>query len=283
MESPFSDDHTLRAQYDRRSFLKRRIDLVISLFKQLAYAITVLVHRLCRIPHRCGQKMKWKTGSEGLIVLLHGLFNDPAAWYAQLTILQKHATIDIFAPIVPKRGVCSLEEAAQPILPTLVDYAKTHPGKPFCLIGVSNGSRIAMWLETKLRDAAPLSPVFVSTIAGIHFGSSRIDLLDNWGIARYLSPKELREELKYGSVKARALLEEVKAPLPLGCAPRGYEFYASTEDLSIPEMDSSLPKLGKGEQFYVLHGESHESIVAAVAAQQIESCLQWVRRYSKKS
>lgn len=279
MEHHFSDDRALRAQYDKRSFIKRRYDLVVSLFKQLYYAIMVIIHRLTRIPQRCGQRIEWGKESEGLIVLLHGLFNDPAAWYTQLAILKKHQRVDVFAPIVPKRGICSLVQAAEPILPTLIDYAKTHPGRPICLLGVSNGSRIAMWLEVQLREKAPQSPVFVSTIAGIHFGSSRIDLLDNWGIARSICPKELREELKYGSVKARQILEEVKTPLPPECAPRRYEFYATTEDLSIPEMNSSLPKLGKGEEFHVFHGESHESIVARVAEQQIDACLQFISEY----
>lgn len=272
-------DELLREKYDHRSFFKRRLDLVKSLFRQFSYVFAVFVYRLSRRMPRFEPRME----SEGLIVLLHGLFYDPAVWYVQLNLLRKHPAIDIFAPMIPKKGVCSLEEAAKPLLPTIVSYAKMHPQAPICLVGVSNGGRIALWLETQLRIEAPGAPIFVSTVAGIHFGSTAVNLVDDVGIAKVLSPKVLRQELRYGSAKAREILEEVKTPLPLGCAPRAYEFYASTEDLSIPEIDSSLPTLGRGEKFYVLHGESHESIVAAVAEHQVNACLQWIRQNSAKS
>jgi hypothetical protein len=79
----------------------------------------------------------------------------------------------------------------------------------------------------------------VSPIAGVHFGSRRMSLLEKLGLAKLFYPDALRE-LKYSSDKARELLGELSSPLPDGCAARDYEFFASTDDLSVPDLDSSL-------------------------------------------
>ncbi len=104
-----------------------------------------------------------------------------------------------------------------------------------------------------------------------------MDLLENWGIGCYFYPEAIRRELKYDSPTARELLDRVRAPLPKGCAPRNYEFYASTDDLAVPDLDSSLPRLDKGESTVVVHGENHDSIISAVAEKQIRSCHDWMK------
>lgn len=281
MQDELERNRQLRERYDHRSSLQKKFDFIKSFFKQVKYIFSVLLYRIVYRPHK--KKIAWKERSDGLMVFLHGLFYDPSVWYAQLALLKNSPEIDIFAPVIPKRGVCSLEEAAEPLLIPILQYVKKHPKAPICLAGISNGGRIAMWIETQLRPLAPEVPVFVSTIAGIHFGSTTVNLVDDWGIAQTICPKALTEELRYASPKARALLEKIKKTLPPGCAPRGYEFYASTEDLSIPELGSALPALGKGEKYYVLHGESHESIVRAVAKHQVASCLHWIRSNALKS
>lgn len=148
--------------------------------------------------------------------------------------------------------------------------------KPICLLGVSNGARLVMSLETKLRITSSHTPVMVSAISGAHFGSSRMDLLEKIGLAKLFHPKVIIEELKYGSDKARELLDKVRTPLPQNCAKRNYEFYASLDDHTIPDLDSTLPVLNKGEKHYLLNGHSHDSVVTSVAEKQIASCVQFI-------
>lgn len=269
---------SLQAQGDNRPCALKALHLIASLFRQVVYSVTVAYNK-ATLKNRqfCGQPIEWSKKSEGLVVLLHGLRNDPAAWHSQLALLAKEKKIDVFAPVVPQRGMCSLYEAALPILPTLLDYIEKNPEKPVCLLGVSNGSRIATWLETSLRQNSPSTPVMVSTIAGVHLGSSRMNLLDRCGLARFFYPEALRRELMYSSKEALDLLYQLRSPLSPNTAPRKYEFYATTEDLSVPDLDSSLPKIDKGERCYLVHGQSHDSIVSAVARQQISSCLNWIR------
>lgn len=276
--SNVTNDKNMRTLYDHRSYASMTVHAVMSLFRQVQYTLTVLYHRIsAHYPAPSLRNVVWKQGSQGLVVLLHGLRNDPAAWFSQIDLLRKHSQIEVFAPVVPNRGMCSLEEAAQPVLPAIEQYARENPGKPICLLGVSNGSRVATWSETQLRQSAPQSPVLVSTIAGVHKGSKRMNLLEYLGLAKYFYPQVLQEELAYNSETSSTLLNRVKAPLPAGCAERYYEFYATTEDVSVPDLDSSLPFIEKQEHWYLLHGHSHDSIVTAIAGEQIKHCTDWIR------
>jgi len=269
IQPPFFDD--------RRTSLQKIAHLVISLFKQARYSLAVFFHWHFRTDHPLkDKKIEWRPQSEGLVVLIHGLNNSSSSWYSQLSLLSLYTTIDVLAPEVFKRGMCSLEEAVNPLLPTLLDYSQKNPGKPICLIGTSNGGRIAARLETKLRQESPQTPVKVSNIAGVHFGSRRMNLLEKWGISGWFYPNALRQELQYGSAKAQELLNQINDPLPANCRQRTYEFFATTEDLTIPDLDSSLPHINHDKIYHVCHGESHSSIVTAVAQIQIESCWKWI-------
>lgn len=262
---------------DDRSAWRKTADRVLSIFKDIFYFLAVQYHRISSpLPPSIDREIIEKPGSQGLVVLLHGLYASPGAWFPHLDLLKDKPGIDVFAPAVPKLGVCSLEEAGRPLLAVIENYAKKYPGKPICLLGISNGSRIATWLETQLRQSAPQSAALVSTIAGVHRGSSRIDLLDSFHVPDYFYPRIVRQELCDDSQTSQRLLDKVRAPLPAGCSSRFYVFYASTEDLLVPNLASSLPQIGENEECIVLHGEGHGSILWTVAEEQIEHCQEWI-------
>jgi hypothetical protein len=263
---------------DQRSCGMKLVDLIISIFRHALYSVKFAYQkRTMKNRQYCEQNIQWSPQSKGLVVLLHGLNSDPAVWHSQLSLLSKETEISTFAPVVPNRGMCSLSAAAAPILPTVLDYIAKNPQKPVCILGFSNGSRIATWLETRLRYQAPLAPVMVSTIAGVHLGSHRVDLMNTCRLPNYFFPETLRSELTYNNPYAIELLNAVRAPLPLHCAPRKYEFYATTEDILVPDLDSSLPQIHKGERHYVVHGQSHGSLVSAIAQKQIASSVEWIK------
>ena len=149
-----------------------------------------------------------------------------------------------------------------------------------CLCGVSNGSRVAMWIDVKLREHGD-TPVKVLTIAGVHFGSSRMDLLQWLGIALWMYPADLLSELMYESERSQVLMEQVREDL--GECVRSYEFFATTEDQSVPGLSSSIPHTGHGQTFRILHGHSHDLIVPAVAKVQIKEGLEWMSRNSVRN
>ena len=119
----------------------------------------------------------WKEDNQGLYLLIHGLMGHPSIWNSHLAKLhQIHPEAEIKAPFVAHKGNCSLEEASASLLKMVKDYAKRNSGKPICLIGVSNGARIAAYLETTLRKEDLNPKIKVSAIAGPFLGTKVINI-----------------------------------------------------------------------------------------------------------
>lgn len=259
---------------DNRGCLEKVCHKIMSILREIGFLFITIYRRCLPASYTYDRPEEWNSETKALCVLIHGLYDWPCTWNPQLEQLNNQEKIDTFVPSVTAEGNCSLEEAADPILPTILDYAKKNPGKPICLMGASNGSRIATYLETQMRTKAPTTPIRVSTIAGIHFGSSTMNHLN--GPAKCFLKPEPREEFSYGSEKAKELLKRVREPLADGVAERAYEFYASPDDAIIPDLDSSLPFLGKGEIYHIVPGQGHCSLFGAVAEEQIATCIKWI-------
>ena len=127
-------------------------------------------------------RLAWKTDSQGLYLFIHGLRGTPSAWNEYLNkVSQDQPEMDCLAPHVPLGGNCPLEDAAEPLLAVVSNYAQKHPGKPIVLVGTSNGGRIAMYIENNLPveelKGAKLSLV---SIAGVHYGTQLVSRLVWW-------------------------------------------------------------------------------------------------------
>jgi hypothetical protein len=86
--------------------------------------------------------------SAGLCLLLHGMNASRKQWEKYTRQFPKDFPhMDYLAGPVFKAGNCSLEEAAEPFIEVVEDYLRKFPGKPLILIGTSNGSRIASYIE----------------------------------------------------------------------------------------------------------------------------------------
>lgn len=221
----------------------------------------------------------WKQNSQGLFLFLSGLNSHPSIWNSQRKILETYDQYDTFTPFIPFSGNCSLEQAARPLLYILLDYIKKKPKNPICLCGFSNGSRIAMWLEVQLRERAPHTPVRISTIAGVHYGTKIVSVLQKWGLSKWVLHKDFEEEVKFASPKAKDLVRRVRE---VHTDPRSYQLFATREDPWV-DLESSLPHLSKGEEVHIVHGQGHGSLVSAVAEQQVKTCLDWLQDWSPKT
>lgn len=221
----------------------------------------------------------WQEKSEGLFLFLHGFKGHPSIWNRQKKLLELHPEFDTFAPVIPSLGNCSLDDAGEPLLEVLLNYSDKHPGKPVCISGVSNGSRLATWLEVRMREQRPDTPIRISTISGVHYGTSMVDRLNRWGVADWILDEDFSREMAFGSPKARELLRKVKTALPDNVKPRSYQFFATTGDLVV-DLESSIPRLGKDEEVTIVHGQGHGSLVPAIAAEQIESSVKWMKQQS---
>lgn len=257
----------------------------VSLAREVAYRGTMNAYRMARRFQQYDAMFFPDPDHRGLFVLIHGLRSDPAAWFEQIFLLENHQRklkTHIFAPVVHNLGICSLEEAARPILEQLGSYIRHYPMHPICLLGTSNGGRITLWLEQKLREASPSTPIRISNVAGVHLGTQRMNDLSEFKLTEHWYPESLLEEIKYKSPAATRLIQESSKPMLDGH--RSYEFFATANDLLIPNMDSTLPVIENHEaRYYIVTGESHGSVVEAVARQQIASCMEWMQQYAAPS
>lgn len=260
-----------------KGYLKEICDIVVSLFRDLVMVLKIPYLRFSeRALYESCSKPTWSKESAGLVVLVHGLNGHPSVWKTHIKELKKHPDIDLYVPFVHRAGDCSIIDCTPPIQTKIIEYIEKNPFKPICLVGFSNGARIVTSIETDLREISPKTTVKVTTIAGVHLGSSLVSRIANTGVVRNLLHPAIRTELAYQSETSLKLLKRVRQPLPVGVK-RDFELYASTNDLAVPNIDSSLPHLNQGERFHVVHGYGHKSIVNGVAKDQLQSCINWIR------
>lgn len=227
-----------------------------------------------------GQGNNWKPDNEGLYVLIHGLNGHPSIWDGHASAIKDlHPQAEVRQPYVPLKGQTSLESAARPISDMVRDYIQHNPGRPVTLMGVSNGGRIASYIENDLRDIP--SAIRVSNIAGVQFGSGIMNTLNDWGLSRFLMSKPIQEQLPYGSQTAQDLLEAERRPLPPKVE-RDFDFYATTEDTRLWPYSVALPQLGHGERHYIVHGAEHDSIVPRVRDAQLDNVIPWMQSHLQK-
>ncbi len=275
---------------DCRSLTRQFTDSVYSLGRSAAdavYKIPSVVKSVLGSQHPyhvnpLNGPPEWKEGSQGLYVMVHGLKGQPSAWNAYADALDElHDAADQAIMIVPKGGNCRVADAAEPILKVVEDYIEKNPGKPISLLGTSNGARIVAYIETKLRESAPKTPILVSAIAGANYGSGVMNTVHEYGISKILGyTPEIMEELKYGSEVSKQTLDAQRVPLPQGVE-RDFSYYMTTEETHIHPPTSELPIIDQGERHFVVHGEGHSSIVGRVLPHLLSHATKWMKERSK--
>lgn len=217
----------------------------------------------------------WRDKSAGLYVLIHGLEAHPSEWNERIELLTKHANAyDIYAPSVVKAGNCSLKEASNPIVKKVISYAKEFPLNPIFVIGESNGGRIATVIDIELRKQAPTNPMKISTIAGVHFGTSRVNFSQKYKLN--LISDVVSSELSYGSPTARKLINALQTVNPKD-PPRSYEIFAGTEDWLVPDL--ALMKLPQQipTEYHIIHRFGHLTMMHGIVQQQMNAADIWMK------
>ncbi len=202
-----------------------------------------------------------KEESEGLYLFIHGLWGHPTDWnlYRDRTASQ----YTFAAPHVYNKGNAPLERAAEPILRMVKEYLQEHPGKPVSIIGTSNGSRIATYIENNLTaEELRGTSLKVVSIAGVLGGTKVVNRLGPLLRIVRLNSK-LIEELKWQSSVATNLMDEWQKKQKLW-QERNVDvqhlFIATREDALVRPIKSSLP-MNSSHKIY--HGEAHMSVVDA--------------------
>jgi hypothetical protein len=297
-------DHGIRSSSFFSNFKKKSIfsnitNVLQTIFMEFGYTFKSFYKNvLVNVNNMELLQLNPSIGKEGLVVFFHGLNGKPSVWNNHIAHFNKLSNdcgiqgLDLFAPAMPNKGHCALNDGRIGDLVTkIVEWSKLNPSKPIVLIGQSNGSRIALEIETRLRTLAPCTPISISLTGAVLYGTSLIDRLVSFigtkvivSLSRGLLTSTCIEELKEGSESSKKLLTKAREELPNGCAERRYRMYAPDLDSHIWEKGSSLPvlnpsnSLNKNEKHYLKVGYGHNSIVDAFVMEQVEKSLHWMKR-----
>lgn len=264
---------------DNRSIAKKIWHVICTIVRECLAGIAILYRKIKSFFTTAPEYLppnktpSWRENSCGLILLIHGLHNHPSIWEGYIQALRsKKLEIDICAPAIPKEGDCTLEKAAKPVVAIAKNYLQKHPGKPICLLGISNGARIATYVDVQLRKY-PVD-ILVSTIAGAHLGTKCANFIAKVPLINRLYSTSIKKELAYKSDTSRRLIDALRKPISVGS--RKYDFYAATEDHVIVPYKLSLPIIDHGESHHILNGVGHLSILPATQKRQINACIRWI-------
>lgn len=211
-----------------------------------------------------------------LFVFFHGLSSSPQRWHKYLDDLDaKHPTVNYYAPAIRERGNCSLEKAAKPILFFLKGYSRTHV-HPICLIGTSNGARLAAYIENELeKENLRIRTV---TISGVHLGTNLMKILAFTGLGRRLGfHKDLMGDLSYlneDSIRRASKWQE--------CCKRAgdrhsHAFYGLSTDEKVWPWQSGLINIDNAT-YQIFHGETHSGLANCIRENVIKESLDWVSK-----
>lgn len=216
------------------------------------------------------EDLPWKDqSSEKLIVFIHGLNSSPLAWSDYFLDLQNtRLNYHYFLPYVYKKGYCTLNEAALPILRVIEAYCESFPENEIVLVGHSNGARILAYLDCELH---PKYKIHLAAIAGPFLGSKMISDLSYFGVTSFFGfSEDMTREFEYQGDFAASQLETW-----LGKPPRENcraIFFASESDFRVTPISTSLPEK-PGSEYVLFEDESHVTIIDASKKHIIEFIL----------
>lgn len=217
------------------------------------------------------------TPSEGLCVLIQGLGGYPFIWKKYIDDLkQLNPKIHCVAPVIYKRGNDRLKKVSQPVLAIIKDYIAKNPNKPICFVGISNGARIASYLERKLYQES--CPIKNYSIAGVHFGTNVMNMAIKTGLVKiFRIHPEVQKDMKFASGANIRRLHAWRKRSMQAQGKRERVFYASTEDLRV-DLRSSIPKIDhKTDAQEIFNKHSHISMLNAPQKAIVNSVNEWVK------
>lgn len=282
-----NEHHYVNTHLEKDEMLRSTWDKVWDVVCRIFHAISFILFSM--LPHffayifcpsssyvSLDQKPEWKENSEGLFLFTTGLFGHPvwsAPYLAQIE--QERPHFDVKIPYIPHEGNCPLDEAAVPIANMVKDYIKTHPGKPVCIIGVSNGGRIAARVSELCRQEEV--SMFVGSLAGIFFGTQQ---MEHYKHSPIFHPA-IVSDFTFNSLGSKTLIEEMRRPIAKGS--RHFEFYTGNQENVIPNFSSCLPILGLGEKHLVLRGHDHMTITEGARAEVMKNAYAWIDALPRKT
>ena len=267
----------IEVKYLKKPLLERVWNIVRAIFNGIVFFFSMIPRAFSysnqnsSIPQNSGNV--WKEDNKGLFVIIHGLYDSTrfagGTYFEQ--IKNDRQEYEVRLPKITSKGNCSLEKAAEPVLSMILDYISENPGKPINLIGHSNGGRIAVYIEEKLRGKNV--SIRVTGVAGVFFGSSAMDFLSKNTMTSYVLDQELITELKVASEEGKRIALAMGQEPLLG--KRYYELYATPNDQCIPNFSSCFPKVSNAK-YHLVPGYGHASLWTAIRDKELKRAYEWM-------
>jgi len=250
------------------------------LIKDICFAVT-------RLFTRCGRSENYNVKisekpSEGLICMFHGLKAHPSQHdrIRDALVADHGEMVTYYQPHVEKAGNGKRSEIVQPHLAEVIKWTENNPGKPVCLIGISNGVLLSSEIAIALKDLE--IPVKVFGIAGPVFGTTMMNkpeaslaAQEEWNsLLQSKLPMigghsaEVINEMSWGGAPAKDLIDRIRIAADQGVS---FEFCATSDDSKVTPATSGLPSLVNGAKYHVFSGEGHSSIADAAIPRIKES------------
>ncbi|MGI9275752.1 MAG: alpha/beta fold hydrolase [Endozoicomonas sp.] len=241
--------------------------LVLDVF---AYVSFIKWHvEWCLIGDSCSQYDQIPQGVEkkGLIVFLHALDHPVGMWKEYIDQLTAYREYDVWAPRIKDYGNTGLESALSELIRPLENYLTKWPERPVVLIGSSNGARLGLALEIRMRKYP--NRILLIAISGVFNGTNRL-----W-IRWLFTNSNLYQEYKLSSRHSLLLLDKARRPVSKAGF-REYIFYGAGKDIAISPINSSFPLLGKREKVFFVPEEGHVSIVNTLKFVILGQAMRWL-------
>lgn len=207
--------------------------------------------------------------AKALFVLLHALDHPPEMWSQYLKTLGSKSDIDIWVPNLPRWGNTSAQKVMKVLEKPLRKYLTQWPERRIVLIGSSNGARIGLELEIKLRNQH--SHILLASIAGVFAGTERI-----W-MRRIITDSDFYRECSYESDHSLLVMKQARERL----APttnRKHLFYVADGDFFVVPLNASLLVMDHNEEYFYVKSTGHTSIVNKVKDDVLEKAFSWIQQ-----
>ncbi len=256
-------------QSDDRSVVQKSYDRVYATISYVSGVISKVVRNYV-FRREWIPLSKIEPGSRHLYVFIHGLDGSPLRWsvYVKKLELQSPEANYIIYP-VPKKGDCGLREASEPLVDQVKAYIRQFPNtESICLIGKSNGTRIAARVERQLSEL--IQSIHTASISGVHQGTRMMAFVKMFCS---LHPKVVRD-LTYRSERSLLLLDKWRHSLQMAKGPRSHFFYVSLEDEAVVPPESGLVRIGTDDQHFVFRGYTHRNLADVICDKVLVDCQQ---------
>ena len=207
--------------------------------------------------------------ASALFVLLQALHHPPCMWNQYIEALASRMEIDLWVPDLPRWGNTASGKVLPILEKPLRKYLSKWPDRPIVLVGSSNGARIGLELEIKLRNQR--STIILVSLAGVFAGTERL-----W-MRRIITDSDFYRECSYKSGHNLDTVRMARHRLSPE-AIRKHLFYIADGDFFIVPLNASLLTMGHDEEFYYVMGAGHISIVDKMRDEVLEKAFQWIQQ-----